>query len=762
MKISPQTLARASSHHPWRTLLLWIVLVVMMGAISGRLLAGALTQDISFTNNPESIRAQKIIDSKLTEGKKPKSTEFFIIQSKSLTVDQAGFKSEVQKVQQQIKDQAAGILSSQPVSYYDLASAAPAQAAALVSANQKSTLLPVSVDSIETKDITKLRAIASQNQTGDFTIQVAGQGALGADFGKVAEDDLRKGESIGIAVALIVLIIVFAAVIAAVLPIVMAMFAITVALGIVALVGQAFDFAFFVTNMVTMIGLAVGIDYSLFIVSRYREERKKGREKLDAISATGGTANRAVFFSGMTVVLALLGMMIIPVTIFRSLAAGAIFVTIAALAASMTLLPAMLALLGDKINWPRLAKRAHLDSDHDPRGGFWDRLTQGVMTRPWLYLITSVIILGSLGSFYFQLHRGTSQTIEGLPNGFASKAAFLTLERDFSGGLTQPAQVIITGDVKSEPAQAAIKRLQDATAANPDFASKTNVIYSKDGRVAEVDAYFKGDPGANSSIPVIRAYRKATAPAAFTGVKDLKVLVGGNTAIFADFLAITDRYQWIVLGFVLGLSFILLTVVFRSIVLPLSAILMNLLSVGAAYGILTLVFQKGIGIGLFNHIGFQFARSQVIEAWLPLFLFSVLFGLSMDYQVFLLTRIREEYDKTGDTTEAVAYGLRTTAGIITGAALIMVAVFTGFASGRLGPLQQMGFGLGVAILVDATIVRTLLVPATMRILGDRNWYLPKWLEWLPKLNVEGSVAKPKAPKPKDKPPAPSRRTHQLG
>jgi RND superfamily putative drug exporter len=188
---------------------------------------------------------------------------------------------------------------------------------------------------------------------------------------------------------------------------------------------------------------------------------------------------------------------------------------------------------------------------------------------------------------------------------------------------------------------------------------------------------------------------------------------------------------------VLGLSFILLTVVFRSIVLPATAIVMNLLSVGAAYGALTLVFQKGVGTGIFNAIGFQFIKTPAIEAWLPLFLFSVLFGLSMDYQVFLLTRIREEYDKTGDNTEAVAYGLRRTAGLITGAALIMVAVFTGFASGRLGPLQQMGFGLAVAVFMDATIVRTVLVPATMRLLGDRNWYLPRWLDWLPQLHVEG-------------------------
>jgi RND superfamily putative drug exporter len=252
-----------------------------------------------------------------------------------------------------------------------------------------------------------------------------------------------------------------------------------------------------------------------------------------------------------------------------------------------------------------------------------------------------------------------------------------------------------------------------------------------------VDVYFQGDPASDAAFQGIRDLRSHIVPVAFDGVDGVEVFVGGNTAFFTDFLDIASEYQWVVLAFVLGLSFILLTVVFRSIVVPVKAILMNLLSVGAAYGAVTLVFQEGVGIGFFNSLGFQFQQAEAIEAWLPLFLFSVLFGLSMDYHVFLLSRIREHYDRTRDNTEAVAYGLRTTAGIITGAALIMVAVFGGFAAGRLGPLQQMGFGLAVAVFMDATIVRSLLVPASMRLLGDWNWYLPRWLRWLPQVHVEG-------------------------
>jgi RND superfamily putative drug exporter len=531
--------------------------------------------------------------------------------------------------------------------------------------------------------------------------------------------------------------VVFAAVLAAVAPIVMALFAIAVALGLVALIGQIFEFNLFVTNMISMIGLAVGIDYSLFIVSRYREERKKGFDKLEAIGGAGATANRAVFFSGMTVVLALLGMVIIPTTIFRALAGGAILVTLAAIAASMTLLPAILSLLGDRINWPRLSKRARVDSAFDPRGGVWDRLTRRVMARPVVFLVASVLALGTLGSFYFQLNRGTSQNVSQLSDDFPSKQAFLTLQREFAGGVTDPARIVITGDVGSAEVQEAIANLREDIAARAAFAPRTDVITSTDGTAMEVDAFFRGDPTTNEAFQGIRDLRAEAVPAAFDGVDGVEVLVGGNTAFFTDFLDVADRYQWIVLAFVLGLSFLLLTVVFRSIVVPVTAIIMNLLSVAAAYGAVTLVFQEGFGIGFFNAIGFQFQQAEAIEAWLPLFLFSILFGLSMDYHVFLLTRIREEYDKTGDNTEAVAYGLRTTAGIITGAALIMVAVFTGFAAGRLGPLQQMGFGLAVAVFIDATIVRTLLVPATMRLLGHRNWYLPSWLQWLPQLRVEG-------------------------
>jgi RND superfamily putative drug exporter len=436
------------------------------------------------------------------------------------------------------------------------------------------------------------------------------------------------------------------------------------------------------------------------------------------------------------VVLSLLGMFIIPTTIFRSLAAGAIFVTLVSIVSSMTLLPAILAKLGDRINWPRLSKRARLDTPHDIPGGFWDRVARSVMGHPWTYLVVSVAFLAGLGSFYFQLNKGSSTDIDQLPD-VPAKAAFLTLEREFAGGLADPVEIIVVGDVGSDAATGAIATLQQEIADISTLSPQTQVVPAEDGSAIRISTFFQGQTQNDAAFSTIAQLRDDAVPGAFGDVPGVEVFVGGNTAFFYDFLGVTDSYQWIVLAFVLGLSFLLLLVVFRSVVLPIKAILMNLLSVGAAYGAVTLVFQEGVGIDFFNAIGFNFHQSEAIEAWLPLFLFSILFGLSMDYHVFLLTRIREEYDKTHDNTEAVAYGLRTTAGIITGAAIIMVVVFTGFASGRLGPLQQMGFGLAVAVFLDATIVRTLLVPAGMRLLGDWNWYLPRWLEWLPQLNVEG-------------------------
>jgi putative drug exporter of the RND superfamily len=722
MQMATERLARASARRPWVTVGVWLVLLVAGILGVSRLLGGVLTNEFEFTNEPESIRAERILEDRLRGPERV--TEFLILISPSLSVDDPEFQDAVEEAQADLQALGPSVVAS-TASFYQ------SDDPTLVSEDRHATLVPIVMtgtmdDAQENAD--RLHEVTDRID-GDFRALVAGEATLFKDFNDLAEEDLRRGESIGILVALVVLAVVFGALVAALLPIAMAVVAIVLALAGVALVGQAFDFSFFVTNMVTMMGLAVGIDYSLFIVSRFREERRRGRDKEAAIAATGSTASRAVFFSGMTVVLALVGMLIVPTTIFRSLAAGAILVVLTAVAAALTLLPAVLGILGDRVNAVRILRRRRTLEDPDPRGGFWDRVTRGVMRRPVISLVLGGGLLLAAAIPYFGINTGFSG-VSTLPDDIESKQAFSVLATEFSGGLTQPVEIVVDGDVGSAEVQAGIDELRQSLEADPAFGPSA-VQRNEPGDLALVSVPLRADPSSDAATDAVARLREEVVPGAFDGV-DAEVLVGGQTAMSKDFFDVNDRYTPIVFVLVLGLSFLLLTVVFRSIVVPVKAIIMNLLSVGAAYGLVVLVFQEGVGADLFG-----FTQVEAIEAWLPLFLFSVLFGLSMDYHVFLLSRIREHYDLTGDNTESVAYGLRTTAGIITGAALIMVAVFLGFASGNLVMLQQMGFGLAVAVFLDATIVRTVLVPASMRLLGNLNWYLPRWLQWLPRLNVEG-------------------------
>jgi RND superfamily putative drug exporter len=734
MRLNPESIARASSRHPWRTIVVWVaILVGSIALISRGLFTDALTNGIDFTNTPESKEAAERVQDRLRGGAEEPDTELVLVVSETATAQDSEFQEYVGALQAEIDSVDDSVVTS--VGSY-LTEDGP------VSEEGHAALLPVLMTSTD-EDVlsddakTVEAAVRSVEAPEGFETYFAGPASVFNEFQEVIEEDIQKGESIGILVALIVLIVVLGAVVAGIIPILLAIFAIVGAMGITALVGTAFSFSFFVQNMITMIGLAVGIDYSLFVVARYREERLHGRDKLEAIGHSGATANRAVFFSGMTVVLALLGILIVPTTIFRALAAGAIFVVLVAVAASMTLLPAVLALMGDKINALRVRRKA---GRVEAGTGFWDSASRIVMRRPVVSLVLGAGFMILLAIPYFSIHTGTSG-VSTLPDDIEAKQAFILLEENFAGGLAEPAQVVIDGQIASPEVQAAVSDLQDTMAADDRFAAAGELDVNQAGDLAALPVPFSGDIYEDASVEALRDLRADYIPAAFDGV-DADVLVGGETAFNVDFFDLSDTYTPIVFVFVLGLSFLLLTVVFRSIVLPVKAILLNLLSVGAAYGLVVMFFQQGVGPSFVKDIAkaLNFPQVEAIEAWLPLFLFSVLFGLSMDYHVFLLSRIRERFDFTKDNTESVAYGLRTTGGLITGAALIMVAVFAGFAAGRLAPLQQMGFGLAVAVFLDATIVRSVLVPSSMKLLGNLNWYLPSWLEWLPKLRVEGREA----------------------
>jgi uncharacterized membrane protein YdfJ with MMPL/SSD domain len=452
-----------------------------------------------------------------------------------------------------------------------------------------------------------------------------------------------------------------------------------------------------------------------------------------------------VGFSGLAFVLAMLGMVLVPDTILRSLAVGAIIVGVVSVVAALTLLPALLGLLGDRVNALRLPIVGRgLGRPGGVEGRVWSRVVTAVVARPVLGLVLSAGLLLGLAVPVLDLERGFAG-VSTLPDRFPSKQGLIALEASFPGATTEPAQVVIDGQVNAPQVQAAIQRLRRDLDGRSGFGPAT-LEENDTGDLAVLSVPVGADAESAQAYAAVRQLRQELIPAAFAGV-DAQVLVTGDTAENLDYFAIIGRWLPLVLAFVLGLSFVLLVLAFRTVVVPAVAIGLNLLSVGAAYGLLVGVFQHGYGADL---LGLQ--RVDAVEAWVPLFLFAVLFGLSMDYQVFLLSRIHERYRQTGDPRDAVVVGVGSTARIITGAALIIVAVFCGFAAGELVMFQQMGVGVAVALLLDATVVRSVLMPATLAILGDRAWWLPRWLGWLPRLTIEPpATSGPDAPAPASEP-----------
>ncbi len=730
-------LAKASARRPWIVVITWIVLLVFAGvAASG--LGDAFATDVNFTNNPESVRGDELLTERLREGQDGPVTETLVVRSETSTVDDPAFRAVVERAAIELR--AIPEVVEEVITYYGAVAAGGVGADRLISPDRQTALVAVTLvgDVVEASEHASayLEVIARQGGDG---VQVLTVGDVSSfeEFNKLAGEDLVKGEGLGLIAALVILVVVFGALVAAGVPIALAVVSIFVAVGLSAVLGRLMDLSFFIVNMITMIGLAVGIDYALFIVSRYREERRRGHAKQEAIELAGGTASKAVLFSGGTVVLALLGMFLIPTVIFRSLGAGAILVVVVSVAATLTLIPALLSLLGDKIDWPRrrsydtatmaAAQRAY---DHETiHAGFWGRVTRLVMARPVVCVAIASALLIAAALPYKDLHRGQAG-VESLPQSDL-RTAYELLIRDFPAGRLAPVEIVIDAP-RTDAVEEGIERLVVALTDDPVFGPAEPVQWNSAGDLALLRIPLTTDATSLQSVDAVASLRDDLIPAAFAGTPG-EVLVAGAPAENADFEAVVNRYTPIVFAFVLGLSFLLLLVAFRSLIVPLKAVVMNLLSVGAAYGLLVVVFQKG-----YLHNFFGFAQTPTIESWIPIFLFCVLFGLSMDYHVFLLSRIKEHYDQSGNNAESVAVGLQSTGKIITGAALIMLAVFSGFASGQLVMFQQMGFGLAVAVVLDATIVRSVLVPASMALLGDRNWYLPRWLTWLPDPRTEGT------------------------
>jgi putative drug exporter of the RND superfamily len=719
-----ERLARASSRRPWLVVGLWLIVIVTAFVLVATFLA--FEGEAEITRTTESKQADRILDEgfPLEAASGQAITEVVVVRAEDGDVGAASTRSRIAALADQLR--AAG--ATRVVTY--------GEQQRLVSQDRDSTVLLVALGRDGEDDVEGVVDVVERlDDEPGYRAAVTGNWTADADEDTASLEDLKKGELFfGAPLALIVLLLVFGAVVAGLVPLMLAIASIVVALALVALLAQAYDLSVFTQNMLIGMGLALGIDYSLFTLSRYREERLEGREKLDAIGTAGATAGRAVLFSGIAFVLAMLGLLLVPSTIFRSLAAGAILVGVVSVIAALTLLPAVLALLGDRVNALRIPFFGRATEQAGREGRFWGAIVRRVMRRPVVSLVLAAGVLLALAAPVLVLDTGTSGAAT-LPDRFESKQGYLLLREEFPKESTEPVEIAVAGDVRGPAVQGALARLDEELARRPIFGEPT-VEANAAGTVARVTVPIAGNPDGERAIAAVRELRGDSVPSAFAGV-DAQVYVGGDTAEELDYHDTVNFWLPLVLLFVLGLSFLLLTLAFRSIVVPATAIGMNLLSVGAAYGLLVLVFQEGIGNEL---LGLR--EAETIDAWVPLFLFAVLFGLSMDYQVFLLSRIRERYTQTGDTDAAISFGIGSTARLITGAALIIIAVFWGFAMGDTIAFQQMGFGIAVALLIDATIVRSVLVPATMKLLGERNWYLPAWLGWLPDVHVEGAEPSP--------------------
>jgi RND superfamily putative drug exporter len=560
----------------------------------------------------------------------------------------------------------------------------------------------------------------------DVETFVFGTESAALAFTELAADELARGELFGLVAALVILVFVFGALVAAGLPLLVAIVSIITATGVGAVVARALDSAGVpisdsLTIFIAMLGLALGIDYSLLSVQRFREELAHGTSPTDAITTTGSTANRAVLFSGATIVVSLGGLLLVPLNMFLGIGIGVILVAVTSVASALFLLPALLRLLGHRVNKGRVPM-AHPGVESVR----WRRLSTRVVSRPALAAVLGVTVLAIAASPLLTINLANPGP-DDMPEDFVAHRANEVLVEDF-GWTDTATMVVITGAAGDADA---VDTLAAEVESDPGFADTTVDWRGTTAFIDTHDLYDAGDPESTEAIDRLRT---VLIPSALAG-SDATAAVGGTRAYAIDELELLTSRAPYAVAIVLTVTFLLLLVMFRSIVIPVKAIALNLLGTLATFGAVVATYQWGWGAALFG-----FPHLDGISPYMPVMIFALVFGLSMDYHVFLLARVKERYDATGDTKAAVIEGVTRTGPLITGAALIMVAVFSGFAVSAIPELSQWGFGLAVGVLLDAAVIRVLLVPAAMVWLGKANWYLPRWLEWLPTLTHEPTSA----------------------
>jgi RND superfamily putative drug exporter len=606
----------------------------------------------------------------------------------------------------------------------------PADGGGQVSADGRTALvefqLPGDAEQAEERVDTSLAATAAvQAANPDVRVEQFGGASASKALEEVFSEDLSKAETTSLPVTLLILLLAFGALVAALVPLLIGFSAVVATVSLLALPSQLVPMDANVASVVVLVGLAVGVDYTLFYMRREREERRAGRSESAALEAAAATSGRAVLVSGLTVIAAMSGMLLSGDPTFTSFAVGTMTVVAVAMFASISVLPAVLSKLGDRVEKGRVPFVSRLRRRRSG-GSVWAAVVERVMRRPALSLAVSAGFLVALAIPALSMQTKVSGA-EDLPRDIPVVQTYDRITAAFPGEAAGATVVVESEDVTSGPTAAAIDDLVARAEGDPQVSGKVDVETSRDGTVAAVQIPTVGSGSDATATRAMEGVRNELVPAAFAGT-DAEVNVAGAAAESKDFANLLAERLPLVFAFVLGLAFLLMLVTFRSIVVPIKAILLNLLSVGAAYGVLVLVFQNGLGESL---LGFH--SNGGVSSWLPMFLFVILFGLSMDYHVLILSRVREYVDRGMGTEEAVQRGITATAGTVTSAAVVMVAVFSVFATLSILDMKEMGVGLAVAVLIDATIVRAIMLPAAMKLLGERNWYLPRFLSWLPRL-----------------------------
>jgi uncharacterized membrane protein YdfJ with MMPL/SSD domain len=710
-------MGRWSAQHRKTAIWGWLGFVIV--AFMAGNAVGLRTADDAHLGVGESGRADLAVDAAF-----PKTAdEMVLVQSPTQNVDSIPFRAAV--------GDAEFRLSNLP---YVRAVESPYESAnrGQIAADGHSALIQFKIagDQDQAKDraTATLRTVdAVQAAHPELTVGEFGDASANNQVSKSISNDFKTALITSLPVTLLILLIAFGALVAAGVPLLLGLTAVIATIGLIgpiSHIGSGVDES--INEVVLLIGLAVGVDYSMFYLRREREERAAGRSEEASLAAAAATSGRAVMVSGFTVMIAMAGMYLAGASTFQSFATGTILVVAVAVLGSLTVLPAILAWLGDRVEKGRIpfTSRRRWTTDES---GIWSRILTPVLRHPLVSVVISAGFLVFLAVPAFGLHTATPG-VETLPQDLGVIKTYNRIQAAFPGGPI-PAQVVVSADdVRSPEVIQAVNDLRARAAQSPNFEQPITTTVSPDHTVEQIDIPVVGDGSDARSTAAVTQLRDELIPATIGRVPGATADVTGYTAKSTDFNDTMKSHAPIVFVFVLTAAFVLLLFTFRSIVIPIKAIILNLLSVGAAYGVMVWIFQEG---HLESVLGFQ--SNGAIVSWMPLFMFVVLFGLSMDYHVFILTRIREAFDRGASTEEAVSHGIKTTAGVVTSAAAVMISVFAIFATLSLLIFKQLGIGLAVAVLIDATLIRGVLLPATMKLLGDWNWYLPRWLEWLPRI-----------------------------